>query len=130
MALVLVVDDDANIRLLLREELTYAGHSVVCAADGEAGMEAAARECPDVVVLDVKMPGLDGIEVLRRLKRACGDVRVLLFTAYDDHRREAAALGADGYVVKSYDLSRLTEEVALVLARPPTRPATTPPRSA
>lgn len=129
MALILVVDDDANIRLLLREELTYAGHSVVCAADGAEGLEAARRECPDLVVLDVKMPGLSGVEVLRRLKSVCAEVRVLLFTAYDDYRQEAASLGADGYVVKSYDLSRLTEEVAAALRRPPIRPATGRPRS-
>lgn len=123
MARVLVVDDDANIRLLLREELTYAGHTVSCASDGPEGLEAAAVQCPEIVVLDVKMPGMDGIEVLRHLKRRCPEVRVLLFTAYGDHRGEAMTLGADGYVVKSFELSRLTDEIARVLNSSPARPS-------
>jgi two-component system response regulator (stage 0 sporulation protein F) len=118
MARLLVVDDDANIRFLLQEELTLAGHSVRCAADGLAGLDAAEQEHPDLVILDLKMPGMGGLEVLRRLKQTQPSLPVLLFTAYGDFHDEARSLGADGYLVKSYDFSALADTVQKFLDRP------------
>lgn len=83
------------------------GHCVRVAGDGPTGLSLAAQERPDLVILDLKMPGMDGLEVLRCLKSAHPDLPVFLFTAYDDYSAEACALGADGYFVKSPDLGPL-----------------------
>ena len=100
-----------KLAVLLQEELALAGHSVRSAADGLAGLDAAEREHPDLVILDLKMPGMGGLEVLRRLKETQPSLPVLLFTAYGDFHEEARSLGADGYLVKSYDLSALADTV-------------------
>lgn len=118
MARLLVIDDDENICLLLREEFSLAGHSVQSASDGPSGLAAAHTTRPDLVILDLKMPGMSGLEVLERLKGSCPALPVLLFTAYGDCRDQARALGADAYVVKSCNLSALTEAVVAALAPP------------
>jgi two-component system, response regulator, stage 0 sporulation protein F len=111
MAHVLVVDDDDSIRFLLREELLTDGHTVRTAADGSAGLTAVGESLPDVVVLDIKMPGISGLEVLGRLKKEYPRLPVLLMTAYGDYRSEAANLGADGYFVKSPNLEALKDAI-------------------
>ena len=83
MARVLVIDDDEQLGAALRRALAYEGYQVSLARDGSAGLRQAREEEPDLVVLDVLMPGLDGFEVCRRL-RAGGDVPVLMLTARDD----------------------------------------------
>jgi len=130
MARLLVIDDDENIRFLLREEFTLAGHSVQSASDGPSGLEAARLNRPDLVILDLKMPGMGGLEVLARLKGTCPGVPVFLFTAYGDCRDQAKALGADAYIVKSCNLSPLTEAVFAAVGRPGAALPVTPlPRS-
>lgn len=111
MAHILVIDDDDSIRLLVQEELALEGHAVRLAADGWAGLRAAAEAPPDLVLLDVKMPGLGGLEVLQRLKTAQPSLPVLLFTAYSGFGQEAARLGADGCFVKSADLRPLKSAI-------------------
>ena len=80
---VLVIDDDDNIRISLKRALSYAGFTVDVAEDGDAGLQKALITPPDVVVLDVMMPGLNGLEVCRRL-RAGGDTPILMLTAKDE----------------------------------------------
>jgi two-component system response regulator (stage 0 sporulation protein F) len=111
MARVLVVDDDDSIRFLLKEELLSDGHDVRTAADGISALRAVEERQPDVVVLDIKMPGMSGLEVLERLKRDHPRLPIFLLTAYADHRTEAARYGADGYFVKSPDLGPLKAAV-------------------
>jgi len=82
VAHVLVIDDDRKITAALRRGLAYQGYRVDVAHDGTEGLELARRWAPDIVILDILMPGIDGLEVCRRL-RAGGDVRVLLLTARD-----------------------------------------------
>ncbi len=117
MAHVLFIDDDASIRFLVQEELALEGHRVRVADDGLGGLRAVEEACPDVVVVDIKMPGLGGLEVLRRLKAAHPEVPVFLFTAYSDYRDEAQGLGADGYFIKSPDMTRLKDAIRKVRHR-------------
>ncbi|MEW6489339.1 MAG: response regulator [Thermodesulfobacteriota bacterium] len=124
MAHVLFIDDDASIRFLVQEELALEGHRVRVADDGWGGLRAVEEACPDVVVVDIKMPGLGGLEVLRRLKASHPAVPVFLFTAYSDFREEALELGADGYFIKSPDMTRLKEAI-----RGSTTSLTPPPQS-
>ena len=107
MASILFIDDDENIRFLVQEELGLDGHSVGVADGALEGLEAVEERLPDLVILDLKMPGIGGIEVLRRIKQRHPGLPVLLFTAYSGYREEALKLGADGYFIKSPDLSEV-----------------------
>jgi len=117
-ARVLVVDDDATIRDVLRRYLERAGHEVVLAEDGPRALATAGQAGPDLVVLDVMLPGLDGIEVCRRL-RAMSPVPVVMLTALgeEDDRVLGLEVGADDYVTKPFSPRELVLRVDAVLRR-------------
>jgi DNA-binding response OmpR family regulator len=112
---VLIVEDDPGIRALLRVVLEVRGHTVHEAASGDVALEAARAAQPDVVTLDIGLPGLDGIGVLRALKEDAGlrDVPVLMVTAWDDQSLmdQALGLGAVDYVRKPFDPDALVARV-------------------
>src|SRR5215210_204121 len=118
LARVLVVDDDEKITGFLRRALAYEGYQVDVADGGAAALALALRSPPDVVVLDVMMPGLSGLEVCRRL-RAGGDVPVLMLTARDEVADRVAGLdaGADDYLVKPFAVDELLARVRALLRR-------------
>jgi two-component system, OmpR family, response regulator MprA len=115
---VLVVDDDPRIAAALRRALHYEGFSVDVAADGPAALARAASRPPDLVVLDLMLPGLDGLEVCRRL-RAEDDVPILMLTARDATGERVRGLdsGADDYVVKPFAYEELMARVRALLRR-------------
>jgi DNA-binding response OmpR family regulator len=117
--LVLVVDDEAPIRELVRRYLQADGVEVIEAADGAAALELFDAHAPDVVVLDVMLPGLDGIEVLRRL-RTRSDVYVMLLTARTEEtdRIVGLSVGADDYLTKPFSPRELAARVKALLRRP------------
>ena len=119
MTRVLVIDDEAPIRLLCRVNLEAEGMTVLEAPDGPSGLEAARAEKPDVVLLDVMMPGLDGLDVTRRLRRQGNRVPILLLTARDavGDRVEGLDAGADDYLPKPYDLEELLARLRALLRR-------------
>jgi two-component system OmpR family response regulator len=120
---VLVVDDEAPITELLSTALRYMGYDVTTAATGAGALESASRTPPDVVVLDVMLPDIDGFEVCRRL-RADGDfVPVIFLTARDaeEDRVTGFIRGGDDYVTKPFSLEELTLRIGALLRR--TRPA-------
>ena len=105
---VLVVDDEQRLRDLVRGYLEHEGFAVLAAADGQAALELARQHAPDVVVLDLMLPGLDGLEVCRRL-RTFSDAYVIMLTAKamaDDHAQCLAA-GANDYLSKPLDVDKL-----------------------
>jgi DNA-binding response OmpR family regulator len=119
--LVLVVEDDPDLRQILILSLASVGFAVEGAPDGAAGLEAARRLAPDVVVLDGGLPELDGPEVCRRLRRdpATAEVPIIMVTGRsgaDDVERGFAA-GADDYVVKPFGPEQLVARIDAVLAR-------------
>jgi DNA-binding response OmpR family regulator len=118
MATVLVVDDDANIRDLLRLYLTRDGQRVVFASDGPGALAVARDIGPDLVLLDVMLPGLDGFEVCRQLREE-SDVAILLLTARsgDSDKVVGLDLGADDYVVKPFSPRELMARVRAQLRR-------------
>lgn len=118
MATVLVVDDDRRILDMLRRTLAYEGYRVVTAADGNEALSKALSDPPDLVVLDWLMPGLNGLEVARRL-RAADDVPILMLTARDavDDRVEGLDSGADDYLVKPFAPSELLARLRALLRR-------------
>jgi DNA-binding response OmpR family regulator len=123
-ATILVVEDDSGNRLLLRRFLEGEGHVVVEAADGPAALLALRASGPDAVVLDLGLPGLDGIEVLRRIRRDSG-VPVLVLTGRDEEPSKLGGFeaGADDYVVKPFSLPEVGARVRALLRRG--RPAPT-----
>src|SRR5215218_7971883 len=119
---VLVIEDDAEIADVLRRFLRQEGHEVRTAADGDEALPAAAEFVPDLVILDLGLPGLDGVEVCRRL-RSDGDVPILILTARTelDDRVEGLDGGADDYLVKPFELQELLARVRALLRRRPPR---------
>jgi DNA-binding response OmpR family regulator len=118
---VLVVEDDDEIADVLRRSLRQEGHEVRTAADGEEALEAARDFSPDMVVLDLGLPKLDGVEVCRRL-RADGDVPILILTARSDTEDRVRGLdaGADDYLPKPFERAELLARLrALMRRRPP-----------
>jgi DNA-binding response OmpR family regulator len=118
MATVLLVDDDPKIRDLLRLYVEREGHRAVFAADGEAALDTALRTHPDLVLLDVMLPGLDGFEVCRRIRDA-SDVPILLLTARSGEGDKVIGLdmGADDYVVKPFSPRELMARMRALLRR-------------
>src|SRR5437764_11866098 len=98
---VLVIDDDARIVSLLRRALAYEGYAVRTALNGTAGLESAREDPPDLVILDLMLPDIDGFEVCRRM-RSAGDVPILMLTARDEVGDRVRGLdeGAEDYLVK------------------------------
>jgi len=117
--LVLIVDDEAPIREIVRRYLHAEGIEVLEAADGPSAMEQFSAHHPDVVLLDVMLPGFDGIEVLRRI-RATSDAYVLMLTARTEEMDRVIGLsvGADDYVTKPFSPRELTARVKALLRRP------------
>ena len=122
----LVVDDDAAITAFLRRALAYEGYRVQTAADGDDALASARDDPPDLVVLDVMLPGIDGVEVLRRLRAGesaggtvGGALPVLLLTARDEVAARVAGLdaGADDYLVKPFALDELAARLRALLRR-------------
>jgi len=118
MATVLVVDDDPKIRDLLRLYVTRDGHRVVLASDGAEALVSAQRQAPDLVLLDVMLPGVDGLEVCRLLREK-SDVPIVLLTARsgDSDKVIGLDLGADDYVVKPFSPRELMARVRAQLRR-------------
>ncbi len=115
---ILVVDDDVNVRTLLRRLLTTEGYSVDEAADGPAAMEKVGAVPPDLVLLDIMMPGQDGLDVLEGMRRT-NDVPVILLTAKSEEADRVLGFryGADDYVVKPFSTAELCARIAAVLRR-------------
>jgi len=118
-AAVLLVDDDAPILRMLERTLGAEGYTVAAVADGGAALAHVERSVPDVIVLDVAMPGVDGLSVTRRLRSKGLAVPILLLTARDALSERVAGLdaGADDYLVKPFEVEELTARVRALLRR-------------
>jgi two-component system, OmpR family, response regulator MprA len=116
---ILVVDDDPEMLSLMRRRLAYAGYAVDEAATGEDALAAVADRPPDLVILDVMLPGLDGVEVGRRLRAADRDLSILMLTAKGRVPDRVAGLdaGADDYLVKPFALDELLARIRALLRR-------------
>ena len=126
MPTVLVVDDDPTLREVVSGYLTRAGLDVVEAQDGPAALSVARDRSPDLVVLDLTLPGLDGLEVFRRLRAERGDLPVVMLTARGEESDRVLGLeiGADDYVTKPFSSRELVLRIQSILRRaaPPAAP--------
>src|SRR5215469_3374398 len=116
---ILVVDDDRRITEVLRRALAYEGYSVDVALRGDEALQRAIERPPDLVVLDIMLPGIDGLEVCRRLRASGNQVPILMLTAKDSIPDRVAGLdtGADDYLVKPMELEELLARVRALLRR-------------
>ncbi len=115
----LVVDDDPRITELVRRIFAYEGYSVAVAANGQEALDRTLERPPDLIVLDILLPGIDGLEVARRLREAGDNVPILMLTARDAvaNRVEGLAVGADDYLVKPFAPEELVARVKALLRR-------------
>jgi len=107
---ILVVDDDINIQKLYKEELEEEGYEVIVADTGAKAMELFMQENPDIVTLDILLPDIDGIKLLRRMKEQRPRLPIIMSTAYD-YRDDFAVWASEAYIVKSADLEELKSAI-------------------
>ena len=116
---ILVVEDNTKNLKLVRDVLQFAGFEIIEATTGEDGVELAAREHPDLVLMDLQLPGIDGTEALRQIREMpdVGRVPILAVTAFvmDEDRRRANRAGFDGYVEKPISVRGLADQVRALL---------------
>ncbi len=116
---ILIIEDDEAIVKVLRRGLAYEGYQVDAALDGETGLVLAHENHPDLVVLDLMLPGMDGLEVCQRLRAGSGNQLILMLTAKDtiSDRIHGLDSGADDYMVKPFELDELLAHVRALLRR-------------
>src|ERR1700683_1635703 len=119
MARILIVEDEPNMVAGLRDNFEYEGYDVITAPDGVAGLERALNEAPDLVILDVMMPRMSGLEVCKQLKSKRPSVPIIMLTARDQEVDKVVGLelGADDYVTKPFSIRELLARVKAVLRR-------------
>jgi len=113
---ILVVDDDLHIQRLYKEEFEDEGYEVVIASNGKEAIELFDREVPDLVTLDILLPDVDGIRLLRQMKEKRPKVPIIMSTAYD-YRDDFAVWASEAYIVKSSDLDELKSTIKKLLGK-------------
>ncbi|MDQ6660152.1 MAG: response regulator, partial [Chloroflexota bacterium] len=114
---ILIVDDDSRVISALRRTLAYEGYAISTASNGEQALTIARTKSPDLIILDLMLPGINGIEVCRQLRSTNNDVAVLMLTARDAiaDRVLGLEIGADDYLVKPFALEELLARVKALL---------------
>ncbi|MEJ2068458.1 MAG: response regulator [Deltaproteobacteria bacterium] len=115
MAKLLVVDDDENICLLYEEEFTEEGYEVEIARNGKECIEKLKSFSPDLIIMDIRMPEMDGIEALGKVIAKEKNIPIILNSAYSSYKDDFRSWGADAYIVKSSDLTELKNKVAEII---------------
>jgi two-component system response regulator (stage 0 sporulation protein F) len=110
---ILVVDDQFGVRMLLHEVLSLDGYQTYQASGGKEALQLFDEVKPDLVILDMKMPGMNGLDILRSIRKRPSDVQVFMMTAYGelDMIKEATRLGVKTYFTKPFDIDKLRESV-------------------
>jgi DNA-binding response OmpR family regulator len=108
---ILLVDDDESIQLLYREEFEDEGYTVESAGNGVEALVKFRQNPPDLVILDINMPGMNGIEVLRQMKELRAQLPVILCSAYQEYKQDFGSWASEAYVVKSANLDELKATV-------------------
>lgn len=103
MKTILVVNDEQSTRLLYKEELEEDGYQVSVAATGEKALKMLDKQTPDLIILDIKMPRMDGVEVMSKINDEKGDIPIILCSAYGQYKQGFRIWASDAYVVKSTD---------------------------
>lgn len=118
MKKILVVDDEESIRFLYREELEEEGFIVEVAKNGEEALEKLPLFKPDLITLDIKMPGMNGIETLKRIRESERKLPIIMCSAYGEYRQDLTTWASDAYIVKCADLTELKSTIRKLLGLP------------
>jgi CheY-like chemotaxis protein len=116
MKTVLVADDEVSIRKLYQRELSREGYSVLFASNAQEAIKMARENQPDLVIMDIRMPGMDGIEAMGRILEEQNETPIVLNTAYSSYKDSFLSWSADAYVTKSSDLTELKETLRNILS--------------
>ena len=114
---ILVVEDEKSLRALYKQDLEHDGYAVVTAEDALSGLRALEAEAPDLVVLDIRMPGIDGLDCMGRMLGRNPRVSIVLNTAYSSYEDNFLSWAADAYVIKSSDTGELRAKIREVLRK-------------
>jgi DNA-binding response OmpR family regulator len=117
MTTILLVEDDKNQRLLYEQELRHEGYEVVTASNGKEALEKVQEKLPDIVIMDINMPKMDGIESMGKILSKNKEVPIIINTAYSNYKDSFMSWAADAYIVKTSDLSELKDKIKEVLAK-------------
>ncbi len=117
MTTILLVEDDKNQCLLYEQELRLEGYEIVTAADGKEALEKAQEQPLDMVIMDVNLPKMDGIEAIGRILSKSKDIPIIINTAYSIYKDNFMSWAADAYIVKSSDLTELKNKIKELLTR-------------
>ena len=117
MTTILVVEDDDNQRLLYEQELKLEGYEIVTASDGKDALERIQEQPPDIIIMDINMPKMDGIETMGRILSKNKEIPIIINTAYSNYKDNFMSWAADAYIVKSSDLSELKNAVKEILVK-------------
>src|SRR5208283_481393 len=112
---ILIVDDEPNIRLLYNDEFSKEGYSVIEAENGAVALELLEKQNVHLIILDIQMPVMDGLDFLTHLRKSDHKIPVVLCTAYGQHKQDLVSWAADRYIVKSGDLLELKNSVKELL---------------
>jgi len=115
MTTILCVEDYKNQRLLYKQELSLEGYEVITAADGKEALERVQERLPDLVVMDINLPRMDGIEAMGKILSLRKDIPIIINTAYSDYKGKYMTLAAEAYIVKSSDLTELKNKIRELL---------------
>jgi len=115
MKKILVVDDEESIRFLYKEELEEEGYIVECAGNGAEALEKLFVFRPDLISLDIKMPGMDGLEALKRIRQTERQLPIILCSAYGEYKQDLTTWASDAYVVKCADLTAFKSTIRRLL---------------
>jgi DNA-binding response OmpR family regulator len=113
---ILIVDDDPNILRLYKEELEEEGYTIVTASNGQEAIERFEQEDPDLVTLDILLPDIDGIKLLRQMKEKKPRLPIIMSTAYD-YRDDFAVWASEAYIVKSSDMTELKATIKKLIEK-------------
>lgn len=108
---ILVIDDEENIRILYSEELQDEGYDVIVASNAEEADIKIKESNPDLITLDIRMPGMDGIELLRKLRERDKNIPIVMCSAYSDYKQDFRTWASEAYVIKSSDMVELKSTI-------------------
>jgi CheY-like chemotaxis protein len=117
MTTILLVEDEQNQRMLYEQELRQEGYEIVTASNGKEALEKVQEQLPDIIIMDINMPKMDGIETMGRVLSKNKEIPVIINTAYSNYKDSFMSWAADAYIVKSSDLSELKGKIKEVLAK-------------
>ena len=108
---ILVIDDEENIRILYSEELQDEGYDVIVASNAEEADIKIRESNPDLITLDIRMPGMDGIELLRKLRERDKNIPIVMCSAYSDYKQDFRTWASEAYIIKSSDMVELKSTI-------------------